>query len=642
MEITRGLSNFKIRFLNGGQKLEEFSVPPWVDLVNLPPVKPDAEMKYIQSVDATQSLDDLKVSRREALLEEYERFQPDVLVLELFPFGRRQFVFELLPLLARTRQRGQSTKVVCSVRDILVTQPAHIHHEEWVCELLNRYFDVVLVHSDPGFQTLQETFSRVNDIHTEIRYTGYVVQGANGHDPARNGASVSARRAAQPTIVVSVGGGRVGNELLTAVAKASAILEESRPHRMLMFAGPFLPEPQFADLSRLVGGRPNVKLRRYTQHFLSCLKHADLSVSMAGYNTCMNVLTTGCRALVLPFASPGNEEQTIRANKLERLGLVNVIRPDELAPEALAEKMRMALEMEPPPHRLDTRGVEQSGRLITALVDGQLPSAPRHRSPAYDTGREALGPSVTELRSRLERCEREGRTVDVFLRDDDVEQEESSLRRLLDVALVRSVPLNLEVIPGVLPDSNGELLQEYKHYFPTLLELNQHGWQHRNHERIGKKSEFGLNRSFEQQLEDISRGKQTLEQAFSDRFHAVFTPPWNRCTDDTMLALDRLGFRVLSRSRNGHAEATGHGFREIPITLDLFRWKDGAALRSRQEIVTDLVRQLDDGGTIGLMLHHKVMGAEAFAFLEGLLDELIGHPVVRFHTFRSLLVSSNT
>jgi hypothetical protein len=411
---------------------------------------------------------------------------------------------------------------------------------------------------------------------------------------------------------------------------------------MLMFAGPFLPEPQFADLSRLVGGRPNVKLRRYTQHFLSCLKHADLSVSMAGYNTCMNVLTTGCRALVLPFASPGNEEQTIRANKLERLGLVNVIRPDELAPEALAEKMRMALEMEPPPHRLDTRGVEQSGRLITALVDGQLPSAPRHRSPAYDTGREALGPSVTELRSRLERCEREGRTVDVFLRDDDVEQEESSLRRLLDVALVRSVPLNLEVIPGVLPDSNGELLQEYKHYFPTLLELNQHGWQHRNHERIGKKSEFGLNRSFEQQLEDISRGKQTLEQAFSDRFHAVFTPPWNRCTDDTMLALDRLGFRVLSRSRNGHAEATGHGFREIPITLDLFRWKDGAALRSRQEIVTDLVRQLDDGGTIGLMLHHKVMGAEAFAFLEGLLDELIGHPVVRFHTFRSLLVSSNT
>ena len=38
MEITRGLSNYKIRFLNGGQSVEEFPHPPWVELVNLPPV----------------------------------------------------------------------------------------------------------------------------------------------------------------------------------------------------------------------------------------------------------------------------------------------------------------------------------------------------------------------------------------------------------------------------------------------------------------------------------------------------------------------------------------------------------------------------------------------------------------------------
>jgi len=638
MEITRGLSNYKIRFLNGGQRVEEFPHPPWVELVNLPPVKPDAEMKYIEAIDPSRSLDELKVSRREALLSEYDQFRPDVVMIELFPFGRRQFVFELLPLLARTRQRGQSPKVVCSVRDILVTQPDHIHHEEWVCELLNRYFDLVLVHSDPGFQTLQETFSRVKDIRTEIRYTGYVVQTPNLQPPETNGASVMPRRAGQPTIVVSVGGGRVGYDLLTSAVKASAILEASRPHRMVVFSGPFLPETEFSELRRMVGGRSNVTLRRFTHHFLSHLEQADLSISQAGYNTCMNVLTTRCRALVLPFASPGNEEQTIRANKLEQLGLVNVIRPDELKPEALADKIRTSLEMDPAPYRLDTRGVEKSAALITALVDGRLNGPLGNGSAAPRTRRDVLGPSATELKMQLEQFEREGRTVDIFLRNDDVGQEERGLRQLLNLTLARGVPLSLEVIPGILTSSKERLLQEYKHFFPTLLELNQHGWQHRNHELNGTKSEFGLNRSFDQQLEDIGRGKKILEQEFPDRFHAVFTPPWNRCTEDTLVALDQLGFRVLSRSL-GHAEAPGHRFREIPITIDLFQWKGGVVLRPRHEILADLVRQMNEGLTVGLLLHHQVMGSDAFEFLEGFLDELTRHPVVRFHTFRSLVGS---
>src|SRR5439155_20291459 len=216
MELTRGLSDYKIRFLNGGQRVADFPLPPWVELVNLPPVKPDADLKYIESIDPSRSLEELKVSRRDALLAEYEHFRPDVLMIELFPFGRRQFVFELLPLLARTRQRGQSPKVVCSVRDILVTHPDHPQHEKWVCELLNRYFDMVLVHSDPGFQTLQETFSRVKDVRTEIRYTGYVAQTPTAQPPETNGAGVAPREAGQPTIVVSVGGGRVGYDLLTS------------------------------------------------------------------------------------------------------------------------------------------------------------------------------------------------------------------------------------------------------------------------------------------------------------------------------------------------------------------------------------------------------------------------------------------
>src|SRR5262249_25649144 len=161
---------------------------------------------------------------------------------------------------------------------------------------------------------------------------------------------------------------------------------------------------------------------------------SDLSISMAGYNTCMNVLTTGCRALVLPFAMPGNEEQTIRATKLEQLGLLQVIQPTELAPEALAEKIRASLAMEPPRHRLDTRGAGRSAGLVTALIDG---GADRPATKARGNGVRAdvLGPEVVQLRQRLVQREREERPIDVFLRNDDVGKEERGLRPLLNLAL---------------------------------------------------------------------------------------------------------------------------------------------------------------------------------------------------------------
>src|SRR5207249_2951642 len=103
-------------------------------------------------------------------------------------------------------------------------------------------------------------------------------------------------------------------------------------------------------------------------------------------------------------------------------------------------RIRTSLEIEPTPYRLDTRGVERSAALITALVDGQLDSLPRNGSQAPRTRRAGLGSAATELRMRLDQFERENRTIDVFLRNDDVGKEERGLRQLLDLTLARGVP----------------------------------------------------------------------------------------------------------------------------------------------------------------------------------------------------------
>ncbi|HEX4948609.1 MAG TPA: glycosyl transferase, partial [Blastocatellia bacterium] len=175
-EIVRALRDFDVCFVNGGEIVRGLEMPPQVEVINLPALKSDAEFQQLQSSE--NNLEEVKARRTQQLLATYNRIRPDVVVIELFPFGRRKFDFELLPLLQAIQP---PTKVVCSLRDILVSKRQQEQFEQEACALMNQYFDLLLIHSDPAFQKLDETFPRVNELTCEVRYTGFVAQSVRPH-----------------------------------------------------------------------------------------------------------------------------------------------------------------------------------------------------------------------------------------------------------------------------------------------------------------------------------------------------------------------------------------------------------------------------------------------------------------------------
>jgi len=243
---------------------------------------------------------------------------------------------------------------------------------------------------------------------------------------------------------------------------------------------------------------------------------------------------------------------------------------------------------------------------------------------------------LAQLRSSLDRFRSEGREIDLFFRDDDVDEDEGSLRRLLGVFLEGEAPVNLQIIPDRLTPAAASLLLRHHGLRPDLFELNQHGWRHINHEREGRKCEFGPSRNFDEQLADIVSGRKALEESLGAAFSLVFTPPWNRCTAETLRALDLLGFQGYSGFRSGEP-VSGYVFRDVSVTLDLHRWRDGVVMKRVDEIVSELIAQLRELDTIGVMLHHKVMDEDGFDFLSRLLRELSGSRVINLHRFQSLL-----
>jgi predicted glycosyltransferase len=634
MAIARALRNCAVVFVNGGESISGVDVPSWVTIVNLPPITSDSEFKGLNIHSEDSTLEQVQLARKNALFELFGHFRPDVVLIELFPFGRKRFAFELLPLLAHIRLSSPSTKVVCSLRDILVTKPDPARHEDWVVSLMNRYFDLLLIHSDPTFQTLDETFSRCQDLRCEVQYTGFVTQGSDVSADVQttDDQPVSDSR---PLILASVGGGRVGYELLDSSIRASTLLIQKLPHRMLVFTGPYMPEQQYVELHELTAQCTHIQVSRFTSLFESLMHQATLSISMAGYNTCMNLLNTGTRALVWPFTGHKNDEQTIRAQKLEQRGLLTLLRPADLAPEQLAEKIVASLSGSHArtPHSINTNGGRETALSIERLA--QQPDNRTTRSAWGSVSMPQPGQWLTTLRRFLNEKETEGRELHLFLRDDDVDEDEESLKHLLDLALARGVPMNLEIIPGRLTPACTATLKNVLRADRALLSLDQHGWIHSNHEPEGRKCEFGPSRSFTQQLHDIAQGKAILEATFEELFFPAFTPPWNRCTTDTYRVLDELGFQVLSKDR-GKDGITGHRFSEISTTLDLYTWKDGARMKAPHEIVQVLMSQMDMLPMVGLLLHHKVMEREAFLFLDQLLVELTRSAAVRLHTFQTL------
>ena len=365
MEIVRGLlADFEVCFVNGGRVVEDFPIPAGVQVVNLPAIATDTEFQALRAIDPDQDLEAVFVTRTSILLDLVDRFQPDLLVIELFPFGRRRFSTELVPCIEQAKASG--AKVVCSLRDIVVTKQDQARHEEKICRLMNQYFDLLLIHGDPSFQPLELSFSRVQDLQCPVAYTGYVVQ-----ESAAVGGETPLVDPDRPLILTSVGGGRFGHELLFSVVEAAQYLAHL-PHQILVFTGPFCPPEVFAELGARAAQRPNVLLQRYTPNLLVYMHQADLSISMAGYNTTMNVLTSGVRAMVLPFTGNDDQEQTLRAERLDELGIVRVIRPDDLRPEQLAQGVMTCLQQGPGRRSFDFEGVKKTAGYLRDLAYGKV------------------------------------------------------------------------------------------------------------------------------------------------------------------------------------------------------------------------------------------------------------------------------
>ncbi len=314
LEIARGLDREQVVFVAGGERPEQ-QLPPNVEYHQLPGLCMNENFGGLMPTDETRELEEIKEERTATLLKIFQDEKPDVFLIELFPFGRKAFRFELLPVLDAIKD-GQfgDVKVACSLRDILVERDDGGKHEARCVKYLNKYFDLLLIHSDPTLAALEETFQALDQIRIPCEYTGFAARkpAENVRDKIRAELGIKNN---EKLLIASAGGGKVGGTLMESVLE-SFIELKTVDCKLLMLTGPFLDNDKFDALCTRAKGHENISIKRFAADFTDLLTAADAMVSMAGYNTCMDILTSRIPAAVLPFAQ--NHEQRMRAQKLAK------------------------------------------------------------------------------------------------------------------------------------------------------------------------------------------------------------------------------------------------------------------------------------------------------------------------------------
>jgi hypothetical protein len=233
-------------------------------------------------------------------------------------------------------------------------------------------------------------------------------------------------------------------------------------------------------------------------------------------------------------------------------------------------------------------------------------------------------------------CQKSSARPVIFFRADDIGIPSRQFSQLIESFNRHRMPLCLATVPGWLTVKRFEELKTLTGVSKEQWCWHQHGYVHRNFEPIGqKKQEFGPSRIAVEIAASLAKGKNRLDSILGDDNQPVFTPPWNRCSQETLDALQKLGFKAISRSHRAKPQTTPD-FPDFQVNVDLHTRKESSPKEGFYNLLTEIEQGLGSG-CCGIMLHHQRMNNRAVALLDTLLSCLKQTPHVSFAHFGDLL-----
>ncbi len=348
-----------VLLITGSQMIHSFRIPKGVDYIKLPCLdRIDAE-RY-ESRFLLECSEAVKRTRSAIIERTVLGFVPDLMIVDKRPAGVDG---ELTDTLKALQERNFPTRLVLGIRDILdeprKTRESLIYNRSF--EFIREHYNEVWIYGSQSiFDTVRE-YGFPADIARITHYCGYL----------KRPTVTMPRDDGPPRVLVTTGGGGDGSGMIQAYLEGLSNLPRNVALRSTVVFGPQMSATTQSSFIEQFGYLTDVEFREFEPELAQLYAGADLVVSMAGYNTVCELLSSGCNAILVPRAEPV-KEQLIRARLLAAEGLFDMVEPDELSPEILISKVLASLKPTVNrPIRFDLQGLPRIRERIRELLEEQ-------------------------------------------------------------------------------------------------------------------------------------------------------------------------------------------------------------------------------------------------------------------------------
>lgn len=354
----------KVLLIAGIHEAGAFRIPKGVDCLTLPAYSKDQNGKYSPRslFVETNALVNL---RSQVIGTALTHFSPNLFIVDNVPRGALQ---ELSPVLANLKF-SDTTRTVLGLRDI-IDHPEAVHRQWQEQEneaFIERFYEAVWIYGDPDVYDQTSAYSFSPSLRLKTTFTGYLdpmdrlQPGEEDVDP-ESVRWVELDVLQQDFTLCVIGGGQDG----LAVASAFAKSQLPEGEYGIIVTGPFLPEEKKRQLRSQAKENPRLRVLEFLQEPMGLMQRAKRIIAMGGYNTVTEILSLGKPALIVPRNKP-RLEQTIRAERLRALGVVDVICLEDLNPAGLSRWLHKDRAFRPARNVIDLGGLEKIPALVSAM-----------------------------------------------------------------------------------------------------------------------------------------------------------------------------------------------------------------------------------------------------------------------------------
>lgn len=355
-EIAATFPRSSILIVTGSPCATQFQLPANTDLIKIPSISKNEQGKYITQ-SFSGSLESTLKFRSDILLEAFRSFEPTMVIMDHQVVGLKG---EALPMLREAKRKGVLS--IYGSRDIKDSPEAvkrlwGAADNRWA---LNECYDRICVYGMQDVFDPRIAYAPLLDKVKKIDFTGYIVPSLN--KPVKKPVAGQRKK-----VLVTFGGGSDGAHRAQRYLEALAtkpVLWNSH-----IITGPLMDgdiKRSIREQAKRIQPVGSVKVQRFHGNIPALLRQADAVVSMAGYNSCAEILQSGVPAVLLPRSFP-RKEQLIRATLMAERGWVTVLPEESPDPQKLLNAIETALTS--PRQQKTTADLNGLGRLCQVIFE---------------------------------------------------------------------------------------------------------------------------------------------------------------------------------------------------------------------------------------------------------------------------------